>query len=110
MRCGSKEGLDTSTHSDGIRVTCSNLAVIRMIQKAFESEGFDPAPDDEAPNGSWSWPGQTRGTFDQYTHRIDWSDPTEVKRVLQVFEEILAWGDGEYAGEDKSSTQKAPRT
>ncbi len=78
---------------NAFRETCSDYAVVRQICQAFENEGFHPAPDEVAPPGGWYGPGQRRGTFDCYTAQVDWSNPTEVRRVLNVFEEILGWLD-----------------
>ncbi|MDA8385157.1 MAG: abortive infection family protein [Actinomycetota bacterium] len=75
------------------RETCSDHAVVRQICQAFENEGFDPAPEGTAPGDGWYGPGQRRGTFDRYSSRIDWTDPNQVRRVLNVFEEILTWLD-----------------
>lgn len=75
------------------RETCSDYAVVRQICQAFENEGFDPAPEDAAPEGGWYGPGQRRGTFDRYSSRVDWTNPNQVRRVLNVFEEILTWLD-----------------
>lgn len=88
---------------NGFRETCSDYAVVRQICQAFESEGFRPAPDDVAPQAGWYGPGQRRGTFDCYTAQVDWANPNEVRRVLNVFEEILGWPDGndEYGAKRK---------
>lgn len=73
------------------------LAAARYIQRAFENEGFDPATDVEAPEQGWYSDGQRRGTFDRYTHHVDWTDPAAVRPVLDVFEELLSWcSDNEY--------------
>jgi hypothetical protein len=78
---------------NAFRETCSDASVVRQIEQAFENEGFDPADDQDAGACGWYGPGQRRGTFDRYTHRTDWSDPREVRRILNVFEEILSWLD-----------------
>jgi len=71
--------------------------VVRQIERAFENEGFDPALDEDAPEHGWYSDGQRRGTFDRYTHRVDWTDPTAVRPVLDVFEELLSWcADNEF--------------
>ena len=55
------------------------------------------------PRGSSQPPGQRRGTFDRYVHHVDWSDAGQVRRVLNVFEEILSWLD------DGDLFQKRPK-
>jgi hypothetical protein len=75
------------------REACSGWGVVREIARAFENEGFEPAPDEEAPDffgDGWYGDGQRRGTFDRYVHRVDWTDPGEVRRVLNAFEQILS--------------------
>ena len=49
---------------------------------------------DEATR-DWYASGQRRGTFDRYTAAVDWTDATEVRRVLNVLETILHWTDDE---------------
>jgi hypothetical protein len=67
---------------------------VRQIERAFEDEGMDPAPEGDR---QWYSPGQRRGTFDRYTATMDWSDARQVRQVLNVFEEILEWtSDGDY--------------
>lgn len=56
--------------------------------RAFEDEGIGPAAGN---THDWYGAGQRRGTFDRYTATIDWSDPHQVRRVLNVLEEILRW-------------------
>ncbi len=76
------------------REASSGCGVVRQIERAFEDEGFDPAPEDSR---DWYGPGQRRGTFDRYTAEVDWTDASQVRRVLNVFEEILRWPvDGDY--------------
>ena len=70
------------------RELCSGWGTIRVIQTAFEVEGFDPVPEEQRSYGD----GQRRGTFDEYADGIDWSDPEQVARAIHVFEEILSWG------------------
>jgi hypothetical protein len=70
------------------REICNDYAVVRQICQAFENEGFDPASEDAAPEGGWYGPGQRRGTFDRHTLGVDWTNPKQVRRVLNVFEEI----------------------
>jgi hypothetical protein len=89
---------------NGFRETCSDAGVVRQIEQAFENEGFDPADDQQAGIGGWYSPGQRRGTFDRYSHGTDWSDPRDVRRVLNVFEEILSWlgKDNEFGTERRA--------
>jgi Abortive infection C-terminus len=69
-----------------------NWAVVRQIERAFEDEGFDAADEDDAPSAAgWYGPGARRGTFDRYTYTVDWADPRDVRRVLNVFEQALTW-------------------
>lgn len=46
----------------------------------------------------WYSPGQRRGTFDRHVEDTDWGDPVRVRQVLNVFEQILDWTDGDYRG------------
>jgi hypothetical protein len=93
---------------NAFRETCSDYAVVRQICQAFENERFHPAPDDDAPQGGWYGPGQRRGTFDCYTSGIDWTNPSEVRRLLNVFEEILGWlnGNDEYGDKRKEQLSR----
>ena len=43
------------------RELCSGWGTIRIIQTAFEVEGFDPVPEEQRSYGD----GQRRGTFDE---------------------------------------------
>jgi hypothetical protein len=89
---------------DAFREWCSDMGVVRQIERAFENEGFDPAthPDDR----DWYAPGQRRGTFDRYTAGVDWSDPTQVRCVLNAFEEVMRWGTGEYADDARGNLRR----
>ena len=93
---------------NAFRETCSDYAVVRQIGQAFENEGFRPAPEDAAPQGGWYGPGQRRGTFDCYTSTIDWANPSEIRRLLNVFEEILGWldADNEYAAKRREQLSR----
>lgn len=76
------------------REAASDCGVVRQIERAFEDEGLDPA---ELGDRDWYGPGQRRGTFDRHTYAVDWSDPRQVRQVLNVFEQILDWTtEGEY--------------
>lgn len=76
------------------REASSDCGVVRQIERAFEDEGLDPEP---ASAHDWYSPGQRRGTFDRYTASVDWSDARQVRRVLNVFEQILEWSpEGDY--------------
>lgn len=76
------------------REAASDYGVVRQIERAFEDEGMDPAPESTR---EWYAPGQRRGTFDRYTAGVDWSDPRQVRQVLNVFEQILDWtSEGDY--------------
>jgi hypothetical protein len=73
------------------REACVGWAVVRQIERAFEDEGFDAADEDEAPSAAgWYAPGARRSTFDRCTHAVDWADRRDVRRVLNVFEQVLA--------------------
>lgn len=74
------------------REASSDWGVVRQIERAFEDEGLDPAPEGDR---DWYMPGQRRGTFDRYTALVNWSDARDVRRVLNAFESILDWTDGE---------------
>lgn len=76
---------------NAFRETCSDFSVVRAIGQAFENEGFDSADDEDAGPEGWYNPGARRGTFDRYTYAVDWSDSRTVRRILNVFEEILSW-------------------
>lgn len=77
---------------DAFREWCSDMSVIRQIERTFENEGFDPAPDREGHD--WYRPGMRRGTFDRYAASVNWSDPADVGRALNAFEEMMSWGEG----------------
>jgi len=70
--------------------------VVRQIAQAFDDEGFYPAAETAAPGGDWYQEGQRRGTFDRHTHSVNWADPSQVRRVLNVFQEILSWAPDDY--------------
>lgn len=79
---------------NALRDACCDLAVVRQIERAFENEGFYPASEAEAPDGGWyARGGQRRGTFDRHTAGVDWADAATIRRLLNVFEEILSWTD-----------------
>jgi hypothetical protein len=76
------------------REACSDCGVVRQIERAFEDEGIDRHADD---GREWSAPGARRGTFDRYTANVEWSDPKQVRQILNVFEQVLEWApEGEY--------------
>lgn len=76
------------------REAASDCGVVRQIEMVFENEGLDASPEDER---DWYQPGQRRGTFDRYIASIDWTDPRQVRLVLNAFEEILGWTvEGDY--------------
>lgn len=68
------------------RDLCRDWGVLRTISAAFEVEGFEPCPGE--PDNS---DGMRRGRFDLYAKNMDWSNPTQVRRALRVFEEVLSW-------------------
>jgi hypothetical protein len=70
------------------REAVSDCGVVRQIERAFEDEGLDASTEVDR---DWYAPGQRRGTLDRYTASVDWSNATQVRRVLNVFEEILRW-------------------
>jgi len=80
------------------RELCSDWGVLRMIEGAFEVEGFESIPVEERDDSG----GMRRGLFDAYARGIDWADPSEVARAIRVFEEILSWG-----AEGNEYTEKA---
>jgi hypothetical protein len=76
------------------REAVSDCGVVRQIERAFEDEGMDQDPDDDR---DWYAPGARRGTFDRYAARIDWTDRSQVRQVLNVFEQVLGWvADDDY--------------
>ena len=82
------------------REHCSDAGTVRMVAQVFEGEGLEAAPDGD----DWYTPGQRRGTFDRYTHAVDWNDPIAVRAVLNAFEEIYTWG-----GDDEWGTKARER-
>lgn len=85
---------------NAFREHCSDAGTVRLVAQVFADEGLDPEPWSE----DWDVPGQRRGTFDRYTHGVDWSDPVAVRRALNAFEEIYTWG-----GEDEWATKARER-
>ncbi len=61
---------------------------MRRIERVFEVEGLDP---DEWTEES-AQDGQRRGAFDRCVSHVDWTDPSDVRKVLNAFEEIMRWG------------------
>ncbi len=57
---------------------------LRRIGDAFEAEEF-------VPSASSNESGQRRSLFEEYANAIDWQDRGQVRRAIQVFEEILTW-------------------
>jgi hypothetical protein len=89
----SSEGLVHPCVRSVFREACSDYSVVRQIERAFDDEGFTASTDSER---NWYESGQRRGTFDRHTADVDWSNPGQVRRVLNVFESILQWTEGEY--------------
>jgi len=58
--------------------------VLREISDEFDAARIDCDLEFEPPV-----PGQRRTLIEQYYHSIDWTDWTDVKKVLQVFETVL---------------------
>jgi len=86
---GSPRALVHPRVRSAFREAVSDCGVVRQIERAFEDEGIDAAADEDR---TWYAPGQRRGTFDR-----DWSNPAQVRRVLNVFEQILSWTiEGDY--------------
>ena len=82
------------TSAKRVREAALDCGVVRQIERAFEDEGLDPSTDETR---DWCRPGQRRGTFDRYMAGVDLADLHQVRRVLNVFEEILRWPtDEEY--------------
>jgi hypothetical protein len=77
---------------NAFRDHCSDCGTVRSVERVFVDEGLDAAPWSE----EWDRNGQRRGTFDRCTAAISWSDPADVRKVLNVFEQILTWGDGDW--------------
>jgi hypothetical protein len=84
---GSPRALVHPRVRSAFREAASDRGVVRQIERAFEDLGIDAAADEDR---AWSAPGQRRGTFDRYTATTDWTDPAQVRRVLNVFEQILS--------------------
>jgi hypothetical protein len=78
---------------NAFREHCSDAGTLRVIEQVFDDERLEPEP----WSTEWDAPGQRRGMFDRYVYRVDWSDPTSVRAVLNAFEEIYTWDDGEWA-------------
>lgn len=53
------------------------------------TDEFDAAKVDCDLSHQPSVSGQRRTLVEQYYHTVDWADPTQVRRVLQVFENVL---------------------
>ena len=68
------------------REFASGWGVLRLIEDAFDAEGFEP-------NATSNQSGARRSLFDRYANAIDWQDHDQVQRAIRVFEEILTWED-----------------
>ena len=68
------------------REFASGWGILRLIEDAFDAEGFEPTA---TSNQS----GARGSLFDRYANAIDWQDHGQVGRALRVFEEILTWED-----------------
>ena len=68
----------------------SGFGSLRLIDNAFEAEGF--VPGSEPPEDKVF--GQRRRLFASYTSAINWSDGDQVTRALRSFEEVLSWSEG----------------
>lgn len=68
------------------REFASGWGILRLIEDAFDAEGFEPTA---KSNQS----GARRSLFDSYANAIDWQDHGQVQRALRVFQEILTWED-----------------
>lgn len=73
---------------NAFREFCSSFGLVRRIERVFEVEGLDP---DEWTEES-AQDGQRRGAFDRCVSHVDWTDPSDVRKVLNAFEEIMRWG------------------
>ena len=76
---------------------CAAHGTIARIERAFEEEGFDPICEAD---------GSRRGSFGRYADGIDWADPSQVARALQVFETMLAWVSESYHADTRTSLVK----
>lgn len=77
---------------NAVRDYCSDFGTVRRIERVFESEGLPAHPDSSR---EWYIDGQRRGTFDRHTATVNWTEPADVRRVLDAFEQILTWGEEE---------------
>lgn len=89
---GAHELLQRRTRS-AFRDHCSDCGTVRLVERVFRDEGLDPEPWEER----WDVDGQRRGVFDRCTSRIEWTDPVQVRLVLNALETIYGWGEGEWA-------------
>lgn len=73
----------------------SDFAVLRLIDQVFESEDFEPKPDYEGTEY-----GQRRACVGSYHAAIDFDDPPQAARVVNVYlDAIKSWGrtpDGDF--------------
>lgn len=67
-------------------------SVLREIQGYFEDEGFVPGP--EVPGVS----GERRGLVASYYSEIDWHDPRQVRRFLNVYQAVLMDTERDFRG------------
>ncbi|MYH73135.1 MAG: abortive infection family protein [Acidimicrobiia bacterium] len=72
------------------RELCSGWGTLRLIEDAFDAEGFVPGPEPE----EWEVSGMRRRLFDSYADVIDWQNREQVDRAMRVFEEVWSWGEG----------------
>lgn len=86
---------------NAFREYCVAFAVVRQIERCFEDEGLEPGDSD----GDWWGDGQRRGVFDRWTANVDWANPSDVRKVLNAFEEMMQWGDDDNDYAIKSRTQ-----
>lgn len=83
---------------NAFRDFCSDFGVVRQIERTVENEGLDAAQEDH----DWYRDGQRRGTFDRHTDGIDWTNPGDVRKVLNAFEEIMRRGADEFAARSRA--------
>lgn len=81
-----------------IRSLATDLT-LRIVAELWENHGFAPIPPEEL---KYQDSGQRRTEFMLYAEGVDWSDPNQVRRALQVFEDFIR----EYRDPNQPGTPK----
>ncbi|ROP53312.1 abortive infection family protein [Streptomyces sp. PanSC9] len=81
-----------------IRSLATDLT-LRIVAELWENHGFAPIPPEEL---KYQDSGQRRTEFMLYAQGVDWADPNQVRRALQVFEDFIR----EYRDPNQPGTPK----